>query len=166
MLSSTSGVRILMRSRQRRASVRLEARRYQRTDTQLGERADADVLGDRPLRKYAVGLPVAGDQRHPTGHLVRAAPGGGEGLQQQISLAVAGEAREADDLAFMRDQLLTVALAFRPDANPDRRVGNRTSTARGLDARPLGGDPAHRGDQPLAVERRGGNPKRRLCRRA
>ena len=46
---------------ERLAELRLEARRYQRADAELGERADADVLGNRPLRKNAIGLPVARD---------------------------------------------------------------------------------------------------------
>ena len=38
--------------------------------------------------------------------------------EQQIGLAVAGETREADDLARMRDQFLAVALTLGADAHP------------------------------------------------
>src|SRR5580658_1039145 len=66
-----------------------------------------------------------------------------------------GETRQADDLARMGDQLLTVGLTIGPYADPDRRILTGTATARGLDARPLGRDPAHRSDQTVPIERYG-----------
>ena len=69
------------------------------------ERARRVMLrGDRPEREDAVGLPVAGDERHrrrrprrPSARL--------EDLHQQLGLAVAAEAGEADDLAAVGDEL-------------------------------------------------------------
>ena len=63
MLASTSGVRILMRAFQLLGECAFALGRKQQAGFQLPERADADVLGDRPLRKHAVGLPIACHQR-------------------------------------------------------------------------------------------------------
>ena len=90
----------------------LAARRDQKAIAQLGHRADADILGDRPLRENAVGLAVAGNQRDRRRHLdAGLAPARRiEDRKQQIGLAVPGKSGKADDLAFMRDQFLAVAL--------------------------------------------------------
>ena len=58
-----SGVRMPMRSRQSSAKARSRRRSSSGPARKRRERADADVLGDRPEREDAVGLPVAGDQR-------------------------------------------------------------------------------------------------------
>ena len=52
-----------------------------------------------------------------------------EDAQQQLRLAVAGEAGEADDLALMGDELGAVALALGAGADADRRAAAR---ARGV----------------------------------
>ena len=67
-----------------------------------GDRADADVLGDRPEREDAVGLAVAGDQRHRRRDLDAAArrrDAPSKMSQEQLRLAVPGKAGKADDLA-------------------------------------------------------------------
>ena len=109
------------------------------------------------MRENAVGLPVAGDERDRSANLGAraAATGRGERLQQQVGLAMSGEASQANDLTRMGDQFLTVGLAIGPYADPDRRIAAGIATAHGLDARRLGRDPAHRSDQTVPIERRG-----------
>ncbi len=70
---------------------------------------------------------VAGDQRdRPRDCFARArARGGVEDGEQQIGLAVAGEAREADDLALPRDEFLSVRLALGAHPHADRRLAAR-----------------------------------------
>ena len=71
--------------------------------------------------KIAVRMPVAGDKRdRPLDHFARSrARGGVERGQQEIGLAVPGEAGEADDLAFMRHELATVRLSLGANAHAD-----------------------------------------------
>ncbi len=64
-----SGVRMPIFFCQNRGELGLALRRDQQAAAQPRQRADADVLGDRPLRENAVRLPVAGDERHRRGHL-------------------------------------------------------------------------------------------------
>src|SRR5271165_4950862 len=118
------------------------------------ERADADVVGDRPLRKDAVGYPVAGHQRdRPLDPFARARTrSGGEHGEQALGLAMAGETREADDLALARDQPPLVGLALRPDADPDRGFAPRRGRGRPFAWRRRALDPAHRRHKPRAAE--------------
>ena len=58
--------------------------------------------------------------------------GGSEGREQQIGLAMAGEAGEADDLALARDQLPAVRLSLGAHAHHDRRLAARCARGRGL----------------------------------
>ena len=117
------------------------------------QRADADVLGDRPEREDAVRLAVARDQRH---RRVTSMPG----LRRPAASKTASsrsvwpcpdEPGEADDLALVGDQLRTVELPSRSRADAPRarfvRVGERS-------ARPLArlSRAAHHRDQRVAVE--------------
>ena len=75
-----------------------------------------------------------------------------EGGEQQVGLAVAGEAREADDLAAPRDELVAVALPLGADAHLHRRFASRPVRRRGFRRGRVRLDAAHRADQAGAVE--------------
>ena len=113
MLLSASGVRILILLTQRLASSLSRRLRNQKSIAQAGDRADADILGDRPQRKDAVRLAVAGNQRHRRGNLDAAAcarVAASNICKKQPRLAMSGQAGQADDLALMRDEFGTVGL--------------------------------------------------------
>ncbi len=125
MLLSISGVRILIRFCQDAA---ISVSRFESTSwcpQHPRQRAHRDVPRDRPEREDALGLTVAGDEGSGTLHrdAVHAADRAGEDLQQHAGLAVAGETRQADDLAAMGDQFLTVGLLRRFRADHDGANG-------------------------------------------
>ena len=150
MLLSTSGVRMPMRFCPVVGQCRFARRGRSRPDlAQRAQRADGDVLADRPEREDAVGLAVAGDEgdgRRPPRRLVASA----KDLQQHLGLAMAGKAGEADDLALAGDELRARRPCLRPGADDGigRRAGERVRRRRACAA----GLAAHGGDQRVAGE--------------
>ena len=130
----------------------LRVLRDQQSPAQAPERPHSDVLGDRPERKDAVALPVAGHQRHGLGDF------GLRGLvsdriehgEEQIRLPVARETRKADHLALSGHEFAPVRLPLRADPHTDRCARRWRGRDRCRIGMRFGA--AHRRDELVAIE--------------
>ena len=89
----------------------LQLGRNQRTSAKRGNRANADIFGDRPERKNPVALAVSGNQGDRISDLE---PGQTsrcptKNREQQFRLSMTGETGQSDDFALMRHQFDAVA---------------------------------------------------------
>ena len=128
MLLSTSGVRILMRSRQPLAS----------SSSRRGESSgpERNFFSDRTPMLWAIDHPgkTPSDCRSPATSATGAATvapdarmrGGCEGRKQKVGLAVSREARKANDLALARHHIPIICLSLGAHAHDDWSFAART----------------------------------------
>ncbi len=109
---------------------------------------------DRPLRKDAIRLAVARDDRHRTvNRLAGPRPRRGvESLKQKVCLAVAGKAGKADHFALAHNKMPGLRLAAGLEAEAHPRFAPPARRLRGLDRGRLALDPAHRSDELSPIE--------------
>ncbi len=132
------------------------------------QRADADVLGDRPVREDAVRLPVAGDQRHRRGHLDRRRWRRAAASKIASSRSVwPWPARPARPMISpsRATSSRAVVLPRRPRPDPQRRVAGATAAAAGRGLACASAPPIAATSR-VAVEGRRPRRPRRPCRRA